>query len=74
MKEELLELIRLLNRECKCQKGLVICLTDSKRPWRQPRLVYPAKLVIIINGENKTFHYETEFKHYLSTFQPYRRK
>jgi hypothetical protein len=33
----------------------------------QPRLVYPAKLSITIDGENKIFHDKTKFTQYLST-------
>jgi hypothetical protein len=33
----------------------------------QPRLIYPAKLSINIDGENKIFHDITKFIHYLST-------
>ena len=33
----------------------------------QPRLLYPAKLSITINGETKLFHDKTKFTHYLST-------
>jgi hypothetical protein len=33
----------------------------------QPRLLYPAKLSIIIDGENKIFHDKTKFTQYLST-------
>jgi hypothetical protein len=33
----------------------------------QPRLLYPAKLSITINRENKIFHDKTKFTHYLST-------
>jgi hypothetical protein len=32
----------------------------------QPRLLYPAKLSITIDGETKVFHYKTKFTHYLS--------
>ena len=32
----------------------------------QPRLLYPAKLSITIDGENKVFHEKTKFTHYLS--------
>jgi hypothetical protein len=32
----------------------------------QPRLLYPAKLSITINGENKIFHDKTKFTQYLS--------
>ena len=33
----------------------------------QPRLLYPAKLSITIDGETKVFHDKTIFTHYLST-------
>ena len=33
----------------------------------QPRLLYPAKLSIIIDGETKAFHDKTKFTQYLST-------
>jgi hypothetical protein len=33
----------------------------------QPRLLYPAKLSITIDGETKLLHYKTIFTHYLST-------
>jgi hypothetical protein len=33
----------------------------------QPRLLYPAKLSITIDGETKLFHDKTKFTHYLST-------
>jgi hypothetical protein len=32
----------------------------------QPRLLYPAKLSITIDGETKLFHDKTKFTHYLS--------
>jgi hypothetical protein len=32
----------------------------------QPRLLYPAKLSIIIHGETKVFHDKTKFTQYLS--------
>ena len=33
----------------------------------QPRLLYPAKLSITIDGETKVFHEKTKYTHYLST-------
>jgi hypothetical protein len=33
----------------------------------QPRLLYPAKLSITIDGQKKVFHDKTKFTHYLST-------
>jgi hypothetical protein len=49
-----------------------------RRSWRdiiqalreykcQPRLLYPAKLSITIDGETKVFHDKTKFTYYLST-------
>jgi hypothetical protein len=49
----------------------------ARRSWRdviqtlrehkwQPRLLYPAKLSITIDGETKVFHDKTKFTHYLS--------
>jgi hypothetical protein len=35
----------------------------------QPRLLYPAKLSIIIDGETKIFQDKTKFKQYLSTYR-----
>jgi hypothetical protein len=34
----------------------------------QPKLLYPAKLSITIDGESKLFHDTTKFMHYLSTY------
>jgi len=33
----------------------------------QPRILYPAKLSITLDGETKVFHNKTKFTHYLST-------
>ena len=33
----------------------------------QPRILYPAKFSITIDGENKIFHGKVKFKQYLST-------
>jgi hypothetical protein len=49
----------------------------AKRSWtdviqtlreqkRQPRLLYPVKLSITIDGETKVFHNKTKFTYYLS--------
>jgi hypothetical protein len=40
--------------------------TLREHKW-QPRLLYPAKLSITIDGETKVFHDKTNFTHYLST-------
>jgi hypothetical protein len=38
----------------------------------EPRLLYPAKLSITIDGETKVFHVKTKFTYYLSRIQPFR--
>ena len=42
---------------------VVKTLTEQK--W-QPRILYPAKLLITLDGETKVFHDRTKFTHYLS--------
>jgi hypothetical protein len=44
--------------------GVIQILREHKC---QPRLLYPAKLLITIDGENKIFHDKTKFTQYLST-------
>jgi hypothetical protein len=39
----------------------------------QPRLLYPATLLITIDGETKVFHDKTKFTHYLSTNPAFQR-
>jgi hypothetical protein len=39
----------------------------------QPRLLYPAKLSITIDGETKVFHDKTKFTQYLSTNPAFQR-
>jgi hypothetical protein len=39
----------------------------------QPRILYPAKLSITIDGETKVFHDKTKFTHYLSTNPAFQR-
>jgi hypothetical protein len=39
----------------------------------QPRLLYPAKLSITIDGETKVFHDKTKFTQYLYTFPGFER-
>jgi hypothetical protein len=46
-------------------------LTENKC---QPRLLYPAKLSITIEGETKVFHDKTKFTRYLSTNPALQRK
>jgi hypothetical protein len=58
---------RLLTRDYESQKYLDRCYTDLIEQKCQPRLLYPAKLSITIDGENKIFHDKTKFIQYLST-------
>jgi hypothetical protein len=44
--------------------GVIQTLREHKC---QPRILYPAKLSIIIDGETKVFHDKTKFTQYLST-------
>jgi hypothetical protein len=39
----------------------------------QPRLLYPSKLTITIDGKTKVFHDKTKFTHYISTNPTLRR-
>jgi hypothetical protein len=48
----------------RCWRDVVQILRQYKI---QPRLLYPAKLSITIDGENKIFHDKTNFTQYLST-------
>jgi hypothetical protein len=43
------------------------CHTDPKRINCQPRLLYPAKLSISINGETNIFYDKNKLTQYLST-------
>ena len=43
--------------------GVVQTLREHKC---QPRLLYPAKISITLDGETKVFHDRTKFTHYLS--------
>jgi hypothetical protein len=40
----------------------------------KPRLLYPAKLSITIDGKTKVFHNKTKFTHYLSTHPALQRR
>jgi hypothetical protein len=39
----------------------------------QPRLIYPGKLLITVDGETKVFHDKTKFTQYLSTNPAFQR-
>jgi hypothetical protein len=63
-----------------CHSGLSVARTCSQRAMQtlrehkcQPRLIYPAKLSITIDGETKVFHDKTKFRQYLSTNQALQR-
>jgi hypothetical protein len=44
-----------------------------REPKCQPRILYPAKLSLTLDGETKIFHNRTKFTHYLSTYPPLQR-
>jgi hypothetical protein len=48
----------------RCWADVIQTLREHKY---QPRLLYPAKLSITMDGENKIFHDKTKFTYYLST-------
>jgi hypothetical protein len=43
------------------------CIQTLREHKCQPRLLYPAKLSITVDGETKVFHVKTKFTIYLST-------
>ncbi|MBV2150901.1 hypothetical protein KRZ98_22135 [Sphingobium sp. AS12] len=51
----------------KARRSWIDILPTLRDHGCQPRLLYPAKLSIIIDGENKIFHDKTRFKQYIST-------
>ena len=51
----------------KARRSWIDILPTLRDHGCQPRLLYPAKLSIIIDGENKIFHEKTRFKQYIST-------
>jgi hypothetical protein len=51
----------------KARRSWANVMQTLKEDKCQPRLLYPAKLSITIDGETKIFHVKTKFTHYLST-------
>ena len=51
----------------KARRSWIDILPTLRDHGCQPRLLYPAKLSITIDGENKIFHDKTRFKQYVST-------
>jgi hypothetical protein len=51
----------------KARRSWADVIRTKKEHKCQPRLLYPAKLSIIIDGKTKVFHDKTKFTHYLST-------
>jgi hypothetical protein len=51
----------------KARKSLADVIQNLRKHKCQSRLLYPAKLSITIDGENKVFHDKTKFTQYLST-------
>jgi len=50
------------------------CIQTLKEHKWQPRILYPAKLSITIDGENKIFHEKTKFTQYVSINPVQKRK
>jgi hypothetical protein len=51
----------------KARKAWTDDIQTQREQKFQPRLLYPAKLSITIDGETKVFNDKTKFTHYLST-------
>ena len=51
----------------KARRAWADAIQTLKEHKCQPKLLYPAKLSITIDGENKTFHDKSKFTQYLST-------
>jgi hypothetical protein len=51
----------------KARRAWTDVIQKLKQHKFQPRLLYPAKLSITIDGETKVFHNKTKFTQYLST-------
>ncbi|MBV2133994.1 hypothetical protein KRX52_14530, partial [Pseudomonas sp. MAP12] len=51
----------------KARRSWIDILPTLREHGCQPRLLYPAKLSITIDGENKIFHDKTRFKQYVTT-------
>jgi hypothetical protein len=50
----------------KARRSWTDVIQTLREPKCHPRLLYPAKLSITIDGETKVFHNKTRFTHYLS--------
>ena len=51
----------------KARRTWIDILPTLREHGCQPRLLYPVKLSITINGEDKIFHDKTRFKQYVTT-------
>jgi hypothetical protein len=51
----------------KARRSRAIVIQTLREHKCQPRVLYPAKLSITINGETNVFRNKTKFTHYLST-------
>jgi len=59
--------MRLLTRDFEGQRSWANVIQTLREHKCQPRLLYPAKLSINIDGEAKIFYDKTKFIQYLST-------
>ena len=51
----------------KARRSCIVVLQTLRDHGYKSRILYPAKLLIIINGENKVFCDKNRFKQYIST-------
>jgi hypothetical protein len=57
----------------KARRSCIDVIQTLRQHKCQPRLLYPAKLSLIIDEETKVFHDKTKFTQYLSTNQALQR-
>jgi hypothetical protein len=67
IKEVLSELQKTSHQTIKTRRSWSEVIQALREHNCQPRLLYPEKLLITIDGENKIFHDKTKFTQYLST-------
>jgi hypothetical protein len=54
----------------KAKRSWADVIQTLREQYCQPKILYPAKLSIIIDGETKIFHDKTQFKQYLPQSSP----
>jgi hypothetical protein len=64
---DLLELYQISYQTMKARRSWTDVIQNLREHKCQPRLLYPAKFSITIEGETKVFHEKNKFTQYLST-------